>query len=496
MRLITAALLISFMIIAFAPSAHADETLMIQVNHGMLLKVSNVERVVVAAPDVADVNIITRTQLMLVAKKVGQTTISVWDARGYTAYRVVVTTAPATDTIKALSEVLREPNVVVKLVGDALVLEGSVKTAADKARAESIASAFGRKVINVLTVEQVTPPQPSATQVLEANLRDALRGLPVVIKVIRNSSNEDTILVEGTVANQGELTRIETIVKALVKNAVLLVRMRDPLQLRLDATFVEIDRQALQQIGVDWGGSIVDPTTGGLVGVEPGVFHFGYMDANNPLTPLQTLVARLKLLETRGAAKILSRPGVVVLEGRPGKLVVGGELPVPVVGANNVVIIQFKEFGIRLEFCVNSILRKRSDELECMRDQAMRAGDGFTLDLRTEVSSLDFSNAITASGFVIPTIKKREVQTTVIMRQDEFLVLGGLIQRDTNVSVSKVPLLGDIPILGALFRSVRFQRGETELVVFVTPKTVAPTREAPPVPADPTSPLPPPSTSP
>jgi len=483
MRSIIAALLISFMIIVMAPNAHADETVMIQVNHGMLLKVSNVERVVVAAPDVADVNIITRAQLMLVAKKVGETTISVWDARGYTAYRVVVTGAPATDIIKALGEVLREPSVVVKVVGDAIVLEGSVKTSADKARAESIASAFGRKVINVLRVEQVTPPPPSTTQVLEAQVREALKDLPVVIKVMRNASNEDIILVEGTAANQAELARIETIVKALAKNAVLLVRIREPLQVRVDATFVEIDRQVLQQMGVEWGGgsqttpSAGTPTLAPTI-TDPFAFHFGFFDPSNPFTPLQILVSRLRLLESRGAARTLSNPRLVVLEGRPARLLVGGELPVPII-SNGTVGVVFKEFGIRLEF--KPIVEGR---------------DTIMLDLDTEVSSLDFANAIVASGFVIPTIRKRRVQTMVVMRPGEFLILGGLIQRDVNVNVSKIPLLGDIPILGALFRSTRFQRGETELVIFVSPSMVAPSRETPQVPAEPSSPLPPPSTSP
>lgn len=112
------------------------------------------------------------------------------------------------------------------------------------------------------------------------------------------------------------------------------------------------------------------------------------------------------------------------------------------------------------------------------------------------MSSLDFANAIVAAGFVIPTIRKREVQTMVIMRPGEFLVLGGLIQRDVSQNVQKIPILGDIPILGALFRSTQFQRGETELVIFVSPSIIAPTPQAPPVPPEPSvSPSPAPSPS-
>lgn len=485
MRSMTALLLISLMIIVTAPSAHADETVMIQVSHGILLKVRNAERVVVAAPDIADVNLITRNELMVIAKKIGETTISVWDARGFTTYRVVVANAPGGDIARAISEALREPSITVKLVGDAVTLEGSVKTSADKARAQGIAEAFGKKVVNLLTVEQPAVQPPSATQVMEAQVREALKDLPVVIKVIR----DDTILIEGTVANQTELVRLEAIAKAFAKNVVLLVRVRNPLQIRVDTSFVEIDRQALQQMGVEWGGgNLTDLLT------DPFAFHFGFfVDQNNQATALQLLVARLRLLEQRGAARTLANPRAVVMEGRPGKLVVGGELPVPIVqGDGRTVTIQFKEFGIRLEFCVNSILRKQGDQLDCVRTQEFGAGDGVTMDLNTEVSSLDFTNAITAAGFVIPTIKKRQVQTMVMMRPGEFLLLGGLIQRDVSQNISKIPVLGDIPVLGALFRSVRFQRGETELVIFVSPSAITPTREAPPVPAEP-SPAPSPA---
>jgi len=90
--------------------------------------------------------------------------------------------------------------------------------------------------------------------------------------------------------------------------------------------------------------------------------------------------------------------------------------------------------------------------------------------------------AIVAAGFNIPSLRSRRVETVVSMRPGEFLVIGGLIQREESQSIQKVPLLGDIPILGALFRSVRFQRGETELVIFVSPSVVKPTKEQPKAP--------------
>ena len=458
MRSVMACVLMLVLVVIAAPTARADETIIIQVNHGLLLKVRNSERVVVATPEIADVNLITRNELMIIAKKVGETTISVWDARGFTTYRVVVVSTPAPDIAKALSEALQNPGIQVKVIGDTVVLDGTVRTQVDKTRAESIASAFGKRVVSLLTVEQPPAAPVSAAQVLEARVRDALKDLPVVIKAL----DDTTVLIEGTVATQAELTRIEAITKALAKSVVLLVRIRNPRQIRVDTFIAEIDRQALRQMGVEWGGgNATDLLT------DPYVFHFGNLNQDWPTTPLQLLIARLRLLEQRGVARTLANPRLVVQEGRLAKLLVGGEVPIPVVSADRTVSILFKEFGIRLEF-----------------KPIVEAGDTLAMELKTEVSSLDFANAIVASGFIIPTIRSRRVETMLSIRPGEFLVLGGLIQREESQNVQKIPILGDIPILGALFRSVRFQRGESELIIFVSPTFVTPTREQPALPKE------------
>ncbi len=456
------------LLIMVVPKVSADETVTVQVNNGLLVKVRNAERVVVASPDIADVNLITRNELMVIAKKIGQTTISVWDARGFTTYRVVVTATPAPDVIQAITEAIQEPNVQVKVVGETIVLEGRVKTDDARKRAESIAKSFGKPVANALTVEE-SPPPASETQILEAQLREALKSLPVVVKVI----NKDTVLIEGTVANRSELSRLEAIAKALAKNAVLLVRMRDPVQIQVDTVFAEIDRQALKQMGVEWGGgNATDLLT------DPFAFHFGNLNQDWPVTPLQLLVARLTLLESRGLSRTLANPRLSVLEGRPALLHVGGEIPIPVLTGTGTVSIEFKKFGVQLEF-----------------KALIEASEPMIVDVKTEVSSLDFANAIIAAGFRIPTIKTRRVETVVSMRPGEFLALGGLIQRDESRTVQQVPVLGDIPVLGALFRSVRFQRGETELVIFLSPSIVKPSTQRPQIP-DSESPTPSPSPTP
>ncbi len=463
--------IIIFLIVGIGTATgNAVETLTVQVNHATLLKVRNADRVVVAAPEIADVNLITRSELMVVAKKLGETTVSVWDARGFTTYRVLVVPGPSTDIVQAISQALREPRVQVKVVGQVVVLEGSVKTDADKKRAEDVAKALaeGRAVANALTVEQtaVTREETARAEAerdrreRETMLREMLRAQGVTVRLL----DRDTAIIEGSVVNQEDLRRIEAIAKAAVKNVTLLIRVTSLVQFNVSATFVEVDRQALQQMGIEWGGgNITDLLT------DPFAFHFGNQGQAWPTTPLQLQVARLRLLEQRNAARTLANPRLVVMEGRSAKLLVGGELPIPIVGADRTVTIQFREFGVRLEF-----------------KPVIESGDNVTMDIKTEVSSLDFANAIQAGGFVIPAIRKREVQTSVTMRPGEFLLLGGMIQREQSQLVQRIPVLGSLPVIGALFRSTRFQRGETELVIFVSPNVIRPTREAPAVPADPT----------
>jgi pilus assembly protein CpaC len=447
-------LLLALVVIAI-PSARADDALVVQAGHGRLLRLNNIQRVVVAAPDIADVNVISRSELMVIAKHVGETTLNVWMPSGVTAYRVVVVGASGADVGQAVKEALGGgSSVQVRVVGDAVILEGSVRDDTAKARAETIASAFSKRVINLLTLEQ--PPLPPGGA-LEEKLRDALRDYPVVITATGN----DGVRIEGVVPTQYDLQRIDTIAKAYAKNVVLMVRVRAPVQVQIATIVAEINRNALNDLGVQYGGG---DATSGLT--TPGVFNFGYVTNGN--LALQLLTARLHLLETRNAAKTLANPRLVVLEGQTSKLLVGGEVPIPLAGPLGVPTLVFKEFGIRLEF-----------------KPVVQPDEPIKLDLVTEVSSLDFSNAVTVGGFSVPTIKTRRVQTVVSMRPGEYLAIGGLIQREDTKVVSKIPLLGDIPILGWLFRSESFNKGETELVIFVTPSLVTPTTETPALPQTP-----------
>jgi pilus assembly protein CpaC len=177
--------------------------------------------------------------------------------------------------------------------------------------------------------------------------------------------------------------------------------------------------------------------------------------------------ARIRALEQQNKAKILSEPNLLVLDGREANMLVGGEIPVPVVqsaqvGGTGSVTIEYKEFGVRLRVLPSITGENR-----------------LQLKVTPEVSSLDFSNAIVMSGFRIPALRTRRAETTVNVKDGQSLIIGGLIQSETAKLVKKIPLLGDLPIIGELFKDRSFVNNETELVIIITPQIVNPVAQAP-----------------
>ncbi|MFP5355896.1 MAG: type II and III secretion system protein family protein, partial [Gemmatimonadota bacterium] len=179
------------------------------------------------------------------------------------------------------------------------------------------------------------------------------------------------------------------------------------------------------------------------------------------------VLAFLQAEESKGNARLLAEPNILAGNKDTASFLAGGELPIPVVqgtaagagGGNTPVTVQYREFGIRLKF-----------QGEILSDSLIK------LSLTPEVSSLDYTNAITLQGFRIPALRTRRISSTVDVRRDQSLVISGLFSGEEEKVRTGFPLLKDIPILGQLFSSTRFQRNETELLVIVTPMIVDPLR--------------------
>jgi len=186
----------------------------------------------------------------------------------------------------------------------------------------------------------------------------------------------------------------------------------------------------------------------------------------------------IKALQSTGFFQSLAEPNLIAYNGQDASFLAGGEIPVPVVqGATGTVTVEYKEFGIRLNF------------------RPTIAGDVIRLKVRPEVSTLDFGNGITLSGFRIPALSTRRAETDVELRDGQSFVIAGLLDNVTQDNAAEIPLLSKIPIIGYLFKSKAERSERTELMVLITPRLVQPLDpdEVPPLPTRPRRFLPPPA---
>ena len=167
----------------------------------------------------------------------------------------------------------------------------------------------------------------------------------------------------------------------------------------------------------------------------------------------------MEALETKDMVRTLAEPNLVALSGQEASFLAGGEYPIPVVDEDGGIVIEYKPFGVQLNFTPRVV-----------------DGARINLELNAAVSAIDGQTTITNGGFSISGFSRRETKTTVEMMDGQSFAIAGLLQDDFNDAVNQVPWLGDVPILGALFRSSTYQRSQSELVVIITPHLVTPTR--------------------
>lgn len=272
---------------------------------------------------------------------------------------------------------------------------------------------------------------------------------------VKISNSNDSILMEGQVSSPLTAERIMALAETYAPEKVLnLMSVGSPQQVLLEVRISEMSRGTVKQLGlnsVSWnGGSVNLPANrenGPFVGVLRGLFG-------------TSIDVEFEALERQGLVRTLANPNLVALSGESASFLAGGELPIPSgVDNNGRVSIEFKPFGVAIAFTPTVLT------------------DGLiNLRVAPEVSSIDRDVTIQLDGASIPGLKVRRAITSLELRDGQSFAMAGLIQSDTVDSVRGIPLLGKLPIIGALFRSTAFQKNETELVIVVTPRIVRPVR--------------------
>lgn len=307
----------------------------------------------------------------------------------------------------------------------------------------------------------------------------------------------NTVLLTGTVAAPEDAADAQMLVEAYVGdevNVISRLKMATPLQVNLQVRIAEVSRSVVRAIGVNlatsdktngfqfgigqgrgafnqFQPSAIDPATGERI--QGGLAVGRNLEGDNytlidQITPGSTLGAfgnllgldigaALDLAETQGLVTTLSQPNLTALSGETAEFLAGGEFPIPASGGLGTTSITYKKYGVSLAYT-----------------PVVLANGRISLRVRPEVSELSSQGAILIDGFQVPALTTRRAETTVELGSGQSFMIAGLLQNNSLNSIEKAPGLGDVPVLGNLFRSTSYRRGETELVIVVTPYLVKP----------------------
>jgi pilus assembly protein CpaC len=297
---------------------------------------------------------------------------------------------------------------------------------------------------------------------------------------IRLSQANGSVVISGSVADNGTSKQVQNVVEAAGFKTVNMLSSptKAATQVQLQVRVAEVSRNRMKDIGTSFtyqgapshGGylnsgsgpsGLTDPIS------QPRPLCTGCGIIGGPLTPALNLLlmggntlAMLRMLQTQGAVRELAEPNIIAMDGQEASFLAGGEFPIPVIqsnGTNVGVTIVFKEYGVRLTFKPTII-----DE------------DHIRLELTPEVSTIDFNTGVKFDGFLIPGLLTRRAKTGVELRDGQSFALAGLLDNREIKSISEVPVLSQVPILGNLFKSKSFQKNETELMFIVTAQIVKP----------------------
>jgi pilus assembly protein CpaC len=433
------AAIIIFIFASLSYAVQAAVPIYVPVSKGTILTIKEPnKRVSISNPDIAELNIISPTELLINGKKVGNTTLIVWNTQGKVTFFDVIVTGDIARLQDQIKEAAPQDDVSAEMAADTIVLSGHAR--------------------NQQTIDKVVK----------------LAQAYAVASEIKT-----TTTYSGGVATEKSESSGKVINQIIIDEAQ---------QVMLEVKVAQIDKSKLKELGLSWlvkgfsaegfsnliaapqsggttssGGTTIQQFGGGegIGGAAPGLGSF------DPLDPFQLGVSYfpsgigvvLKAMSEKGYSKVLAEPNLLVRSGEIGKFHVGTKVPIQTVtgtGGNQTVGITYEDVGIRLNF-----------KPEVLETGAIR----IKID-PAEVSAI--TRFLTFQGIVAPEIDTRTVSTSVDLRDGESLILAGLLSEEMKKNIQKVPVLGDIPILGALFRNSSDELTQKELVFFITPKLVKP----------------------
>lgn len=422
-RLKRIGLLVTAAMIGAAGNVFAADILNVSVNGSRYMEDSGITRLAVGNPDIADIRLLSNNDYLVVGKKAGSTSLLVWSNNGRQEYNVYVS-GDDEGTEKAIQKAIGYPGVKVQMMNGKVLLRGKVKNQYE---------------------------HDSAVKVAQLYLGSG-------------GGNASSTTANGE--SQGAATD---------SNIIDLLDMTNPSQVRLEAQIIEINTSAERNLGIQyWSPTIGSSSNSGtssdsgnsssddLTRGSSGLFYagenfynrrgsFGWLGSH-----FSNLNASLQALVTEGKARILSRPSITTMSGQKANILIGGRIPIPTSAGDGQIAIDWREYGIRLNI-----------------EPVVDADNKITSKVHAEVSTLDYGHSVVENDFSIPAIASREADAVINVRSGMTMAIGGLLNSQDGKTVTKIPLLGDIPIIGQFFRHTQKTRDNRELLILITPTLVS-----------------------
>ncbi len=356
--------------------------------------------------------------------------------------------------VAQIQRLLGDDFVVTQLRGNLIAVDGTVESEADLERVNRLLEGYSEQV-QTINMVRVVPPRPdlaSAQRALQNALGEDFRVSPV---------GDEALMVEGSVPSEDDLQQVGEVLSVFDGSLPILnlVTVVEPQRRRIlvGVKVIELTRGGDEALGIDWGQYAA---TADGVSYRPQPFLMGQVPGLDGWRELYNFASQIHALVTARKATVLSEPNLLVNDGEEAEILIGGEIPIPIatagVGGFAQIHVEYKTYGVNLK--IKPTIGPDSETVQ--------------LTVAPEVSSLDYGNGVTISGLTIPGLRTRRAQTIVTISDGAVLAIGGLISHDQSEAVSKIPILGDLPIIGQFFRHNTQIDTQGELIILVFPQII------------------------
>lgn len=417
-----------------APAYAYMQPIWLGVNQSYYLSTQRpISKVAVANPKIADVKVLGSNALNIVAFGQGTTTVNVWTADGMRQDFSVSVSKEDKGLAATIERAINLPGVTVQMVENRVLLRGQVKNQYEKDLAFKIACLY-------------VGDNPTSTK------QDKLK--------LGSNSNSDKDF-KSEVSTEEQIDSSARVINLLA--------MENPDQINMEALVIEINSDAAKKLGVTYASPAMSADGNGVTLGDAGAFYGGesfgvqrdkgshWYSKNWLFTHFSQINAQLRLLVEQGKARVVSRPNITTMSGKSAGILVGGQIPYPSSSSSsNNISVEYKPYGISLNI-VNPTVDQQGN---------------IQAKLHAEVSRLDWSNGVTANGYKMPGLSTRSAQTVVTIPSGMTMAIGGLLNSEDTKTITKLPLLGDIPVLGELFKYHNDSRQKSEIMILLTPRVV------------------------